>query len=173
LTSHALIERLKYLWKAKTPHGVHSPFVFDFMAHVLKSGVAAADVFPALPQKGKNASGMSSKYVRVVNRIAAVYGYTQPTFLPDDTEEEPVSSDFILMTAEPKVWIRLFHRYHPGLKAKSCVVIANIHKTRRHTGKWNRLCSHPKVKMSIDLYGIGILFFKEDFREKQHFILSC
>ncbi len=172
MTSHAAIERLKYLWKAKTPHGVHSPFVFDFIARVLKAQTKPADVFPSAKTAGSLAGIPSAKYAKAINRLVSVYGYTQPLFLPDDTEEEPTSADFILITAEPRVWIRLFHRYHPGLKGKSCVVIANIHKTRRHTGKWNRLCSHPKVKMSIDLYGIGILFFKEDFREKQHFILS-
>ncbi len=34
---HQIIAYLKYLWKAKNQHGVHSPFVFNLMLQVLRS----------------------------------------------------------------------------------------------------------------------------------------
>jgi len=34
------------------------------------------------------------------------------------------------------------------------------------------MCANEEVRMSIDLYGTGLLFFKQSFKEKQHFVLQ-
>ncbi len=52
------------------------------------------------------------------------------------------------------------------------MMVAGIHKTKRHSAKWLRLRKHPKVMMSIDLYGVRLLFFRKEFKEKQHFVLK-
>ena len=179
MTIHSLTEYVKYRWIAKSRHGIHSPFVYTFIERVLMNKdtppignnpalqliTYQQDTLPIHKQ-------LLPRYHRLLQKIASVYNFTTLLPIATDNEEEPLTCDFLLLTAQPKVWIRLFNRHLPTLKTNSCIMVAHIHKTRRHTGKWNRLCNHPKVKLSIDLYGVGLLFFKEDFKEKQHFVLK-
>ena len=178
MTIHALTEYIRYRWYAKTRHGIHSPFVYDFIERVLKNkplpdspeGGDTEKTTPNIVIPGIN-HHLPNRYQKIANRIAAVYSYKNIAVVAHETEEETFSCDFVVLTAKPKIWIRLFNLYLPNLKPNSCILIANIHKTWRHTSKWNRICNHPKVKLSIDLYGMGLIFFKEDFKEKQKFVL--
>ena len=36
---------------------------------------------------------------------------------------------------------------------------------------WRVIKSHPAVRCSIDLFFIGIIFFREEFKEKQDFVI--
>ncbi len=54
---------------------------------------------------------------------------------------------------------------------QSVVLIRKPHASRGSTAHWNALCARPEVTLSIDLYEIGLLFFRKEFRVKQHFML--
>jgi hypothetical protein len=34
---------------------------------------------------------------------------------------------------------------------------------------WNKISDHPVVRCSIDLFFIGIVLFRQEFKEKQQF----
>jgi hypothetical protein len=36
---------------------------------------------------------------------------------------------------------------------------------------WKEIQQHPAVTLSIDLFFIGLVFFKKDFKAKQHFVI--
>lgn len=50
----------------------------------------------------------------------------------------------------------------------SVFVIADIHWSNDMERAWSRLCALPEVTLSVDLYQLGLLFFRQEFREKQH-----
>ena len=52
------------------------------------------------------------------------------------------------------------------------VVLRNIHQTKKQTKNWDSIINGSSVRLSIDLYDYGLLFFKDEFIEKQHFILK-
>lgn len=54
---------------------------------------------------------------------------------------------------------------------ESVVLVRAPHASRESTMCWNALCARPEVTLSIDLYKIGLLFFRKEFRVKQHFVL--
>lgn len=58
-------------------------------------------------------------------------------------------------------------RTHPG----SVLVFDDIHWTREMQSAWKEIIAHPAVTLSIDLFFLGVVFFREEFREKQHFVL--
>jgi hypothetical protein len=124
-------EYLKYRWKAKTRHGVHSPFVFSFIEDVLRD-------------KGQNpleekVTVYFSKYRKtVIDALSNKGQYELPTQLTGD----------------------------------SIVIVKNIYQDPQHATAWEQLIADPSVRMSINLFFIGLLFFKEDFKAKQHFILK-
>jgi predicted O-methyltransferase YrrM len=55
---------------------------------------------------------------------------------------------------------------HPG----TVLIIDDIHWSAGMTEAWNTIRCHPQVKVSIDLYHMGIIFFKEEL-SKEDFTL--
>ena len=57
-------------------------------------------------------------------------------------------------------------------KPPDVILVQFPHATRQRTEQWDRLRAHEAVTLSIDLYKIGLLFFRKEFLAKQHFILK-
>jgi len=51
----------------------------------------------------------------------------------------------------------------------SILVFDDIHWSPEMEQAWNTIKAHPSVRCTIDLFFIGIVFFRAEFREKQHF----
>jgi predicted O-methyltransferase YrrM len=51
----------------------------------------------------------------------------------------------------------------------SIIILDDIHWSKEMEQAWNEVQQHPSVKMTIDLFSIGIVFLREEFRVKQHF----
>ena len=49
------------------------------------------------------------------------------------------------------------------------LIFDDIHWSKEMEEAWESMKQHPSVTMSIDLFFIGILFFKTDFKVPQHF----
>ncbi len=64
-------------------------------------------------------------------------------------------------------------RYFQQLLSKtnndSILILDDIHWSREMEEAWETIKKHPSVRCTIDLFFIGIVFFREEFREKQHF----
>jgi len=168
MTIHAITQYLGYSRKAKGRHGVHSPFVYDFIEHVLlDKGLIEKKFIVECP-------GIALRFENIISRMAAYYNYRNILHLPlkNDNGQNGVIDMLLLNGEEPRQWYNEFNKYFSLLKNGSVVVIAGIHKTAGHTAAWNILYKHPEVRMSIDLYGIGLLFFREEFKVAQHFILK-
>lgn len=53
----------------------------------------------------------------------------------------------------------------------SVLVFDDIHWTKEMERAWEEIKSNPAVTMTIDLFFMGMVFFRKEFKEKQHFIL--
>lgn len=53
----------------------------------------------------------------------------------------------------------------------SIFIFDDIHWSEEMETAWRKICDHPSVTMSIDLFFFGIVFFKKEFLVKQHFSL--
>ena len=62
----------------------------------------------------------------------------------------------------------IFEMTYPYLHARSCVVIGNIHETKERKEWWNQLLTDERVRISFDLYDIGLVLFEEK-RFKQNY----
>lgn len=51
------------------------------------------------------------------------------------------------------------------------LLLPGIHKNPSNTAAWQRIASRNEVTLSVDLFKFGLLFFNEEVKEKQHFIL--
>ncbi len=127
MTCHALKQYLNYRWKAKTRHGVHSPFVYSFIDNGLG--------------RKEDLETIINSYFKDYNRM----------WLNDTRQLSIVDS-----------------KQDPG----SLIVVKNIHTNEQADRAWQQAVTDKHVKLSIDLYQVGLLFFRDEFKEKQHFVLK-
>ena len=62
----------------------------------------------------------------------------------------------------------IFEMAYPYLHAQSCVVVGNIHENKERKEWWNQLLIDERVRISFDLYDIGLVLFEEK-RFKQNY----
>jgi len=66
---------------------------------------------------------------------------------------------------------RYFKQLLPILQNDSILVFDDIHWSEEMEEAWKNIKEHPAVRCSIGLFFIGIVFLKEEFKEKQHFTI--
>jgi predicted O-methyltransferase YrrM len=67
--------------------------------------------------------------------------------------------------------IKYFESILPKTGNFSVVVLDDIHWSAEMEQAWQHCRMHPSVTLSIDLFFIGLLFFKQEIKEKQHFTI--
>ncbi|MDZ4792855.1 MAG: class I SAM-dependent methyltransferase [Bacteroidota bacterium] len=66
---------------------------------------------------------------------------------------------------------RYFRDLLPKIKNESILVFDDIHWSPEMEQAWETIKADPAVRCTVDLFFIGIVFFKEELYEKQHFII--
>ena len=56
-----------------------------------------------------------------------------------------------------------------NLHNETILIFDDIHWSREMEGAWKEICSNENVRVSIDLFFLGIVIFRESIREKQHY----
>lgn len=64
-----------------------------------------------------------------------------------------------------------FHLLLPHLHNDSILVFDDIHWSKEMEQAWETIKRSPDVRCTIDLFFIGIVVFRKEFREKQHFTI--
>lgn len=81
--------------------------------------------------------------------------------------------DFVFMDGNHRYQptVDYFNQLLPALHTGSLVVVDDIHWSTGMESAWHAIKQHPNVTLSIDLFFIGILCFRSDFKVKQHFTI--
>ena len=64
-----------------------------------------------------------------------------------------------------------FHWLLEKANSNSIFIFDDIHWSKEMEQAWQHIKEHPAVRCSIDLFFIGIIFFRQEFKEKQHFTI--
>jgi predicted O-methyltransferase YrrM len=67
--------------------------------------------------------------------------------------------------------VNYFHWLLEKANPRSIFIFDDIHWSSEMEQAWDAIKDHPAVRCSIDLFFIGIIFFRQEFKEKQHFTI--
>lgn len=159
---HQLITFLKHLLTANNQHGVHSPFVYNYLTKCLyskphfKTPKSENVVLKSIPYFSIKKFKISSANSRIEKRIVAEFGLEVSNEAPFD----------LLYFDNPTE--DMLYMYKDKIHNNSIILIRNIHRTADATFNWESLKQNKMVKVSIDMFHCGALFIREE-QVKEHF----
>ncbi|MBS1597680.1 MAG: class I SAM-dependent methyltransferase [Bacteroidetes bacterium] len=65
--------------------------------------------------------------------------------------------------------LKYFNMFTEILSDSSFIILDDIHWSKEMEAAWNEIVSDERALLTIDLFFIGIVFFRKDFKVKQHF----
>lgn len=182
---------IKFLWKSTTNHGVHSPFVYNFITkcfYYKEMRLKSKGQYKANPV-GNKASA------RLLYQILYCFRLEKFLVLGDNTA--PVT-EMLRIAGEVnsmRIWffstlapipngvdcgyishndkdgiIDSFEQFLPHIHNNTVCIIYNINSSTPMTEAWQLIKEHPKVTVTIDTYHLGLVFFRRE-QAKQHFTI--
>lgn len=67
--------------------------------------------------------------------------------------------------------VRHFRELLPNLHEHSILILSDIHGSREMEQAWKEISQDDAVTLSIDLFVIGLVFFRKEHKVKQHFTI--
>lgn len=64
-----------------------------------------------------------------------------------------------------------FHQLLPKMDNNSILVFDDIHWSSEMERAWDEIKNHPAVQCTVDIFFLGFVFFRPEFKVKRHFII--
>ena len=180
-------ERVQFLWHSKNAHGLHSPFVFAFYNAVKKLEKSSSKV-------SLKSVDFSKKEIRL---LLAIIHHLKPastliisaketsnykSFFSKETKlvysksfnellNKGLKHDMIILSNEHSISREEFlANIQPLINNESVVIIPHIHASKEAETKWKSLLEEKSIRISMDLFFVGLIFFRKE-STKQDFLL--
>lgn len=168
----SLYKYFNYYFKAANGkgHGVHSPFVFSFIQDVLNN------------KELKQEADYSNKYRALVNRMIAFYkpsavmeleaaSSNQVHALKEIDNAATIGLFYLKQNKNAEDLTNYFNAALKKLNTESILIFDGIHVSKELEASWETIKMNNEVKLTIDLYKLGIVFFRQEQLEKENFTI--
>jgi hypothetical protein len=159
------ISYLNFLWHSKNEHGVHSPFIFNYVTQCLYS-------------KKKYSS---DKTQNMVLKSLAYFQCQSLTIVPAHPGLESLvknifphiplenwSAELIFIADCNEDLLQTYIYTNKNIGNNTIVVLGNIYKGKESAILWKRLKESNKVTVTVDMYHCAAIFFRKE-QVGQHF----
>jgi hypothetical protein len=156
-----IISYIKFLLKSTNQHGVHSPFVFDFLIKGLYTKEIKNNSISGYSELKK----LSKKEQKVLSKIIAYFKIDQLYFdvTPSNKSEDKEYKIFYFNTIDEIQSSEL-----NTFNTKDILIIHGIHQQKKTALKWQEIIKSKDAKVTIDLFYFGLIFFRKE-QVKEHF----
>lgn len=148
---------------------------FGITTSYLSAGNAAAQVFTmegATQIAGVARKDFSTLSLKNIKLVEGDFDKTLPLLIRQ-LKEKGQTLDFIFIDGnhryEPTV--RYFHELLSVVNDNSVLVFDDIHWSEEMEQAWHEIIAHESITLSIDLFFIGIVFFRKENKVKQDFVI--
>jgi len=141
-------------------------------------GVTTSYIAMAQPSANVNTHEGASKIASIaienfnslnLNNIKLKQGDFETTLMGTIAAIDSLDFAFIDGNHRKKPTWKYFEMLLTKSNENSIFIFDDIHWSTEMEQVWEEIKLHPAVTLSIDLFFIGIVFFKKDFKVKQHF----
>ncbi len=156
------LKHLKFWFASTNHHGVHSPFIFDYLTKCLYQ---------------KRMDG-TSKVLDILMKSIPYFDAKRLMVLGNEGLKDRVIQSFpqIVFDLSPHDLIYVQHIEKDLNKAFSLknrhndtmVLINSIHRNRETEEKWNQIVLDDRASVTIDFFYCGAVFFRKE-QVKEHF----
>ncbi|EAR00116.1 hypothetical protein FB2170_00580 [Maribacter sp. HTCC2170] len=161
---YKIFSYLKFIFTATNQHGVHSPFIYNFVTKCLykKSKFKHPKTFRVLLE---SCSYFNVKKISIIPKNMHVQSLIKNTYPQIDFNEQPY--DIIYMDLPNTKMFngilknRLYHN-------NSMLLVKNIYQSKDSSQSWELIKSNVEITASIDMFHCGALFFRQE-QTKEHF----
>ena len=101
-----------------------------------------------------------------IELIPGAFSKTLPLLL---MQQQKFDLIFIDGNHKEEPTIDYFNQFLKHLNENTMMIFDDIHWSREMENAWEFIKNHQSVTLSVDLFFFGIVCFKKDFKEKQHF----
>jgi len=160
---HRVFQKIKFLLTSTNQHGVHSPFVFEYLTKCLyqKKIYSKSKKIDILV---KSISYFEYENVQVVGN-ENVKELIRQKF--EDIEFDKHANDLIFLEkTDPDSLLMLLSE--GKIDNDSMVLINDIHRNKYTTEIWNLIIAMEKATVTIDFFYCGAIFFRQE-QVKEHF----
>ena len=171
--------QLKY-WRhylvSHSRHGTHSPFVYKLVDEVIYQKEESAKDVLILPVAIQNAQRVEQKKYALVNRLLRTFVYDQFTYWTDHSEQ--VYSNLLQYHCGRYAYRHLYYIDRDELdldflgtvQDRDVLIINEPHQSEKREQYWNQLKQDSRVVVTIDLFRIGLVYFRQGQR-KENFLI--
>ncbi|MFM2269592.1 MAG: hypothetical protein RL757_3033 [Bacteroidota bacterium] len=113
----------------------------------------------------------NSQNVDLIEKIELTEGNFDETFPAVLSRIGQLDMAFIDGNHRKEPTLRYFETALKHVHENSILIFDDIHWSADMQSAWSTIQAHPRVRISIDLFWCGIVFFRSENREKEHFKL--
>ena len=147
---------LKFLSKSTNQHGVHSPFVYNFVTKGLYKKNTKSTVLNEFKTLNK-------KEQRIISKISNYFNPEKIFFNVDNLTNSTNCNLYYINKINDVNELFLKQKY-----SSNVYVFYGIHNNKASFLKWNTIIKLKKATVTIDLFYFGLVFFRKE-QAKEHF----